>query len=114
MIVAMVAGMVVLGGAVHGALAMADASLSDAPIALRAAAMAINMTMPMVWWMHYRGHPVRHNLEMAGSMVVPTAVVVALYWLTAVPSGAVMAAQHLIMIPAMVGVMLWRHEHYSH
>jgi hypothetical protein len=47
-------------------------------------------------------------------MVFPTTMVIALYWLTAIPSGSVMAAQHLIMIPAMVGVMLWRYEHYSH
>jgi hypothetical protein len=114
MIVAMLAGMLVLGGAVEGALALTDGSLSGAPTALRTAVMAITMTVPMVWWMHYRGHPVRHNLEMAGSMVVPTAVVIAMYWLAAIPSGSVLAIQHLIMVPAMVGVMLWRHEHYSH
>ena len=114
MIVAMLAGMLVLGGAVEGVLAVTDASMSDAPIAVRTAVMAITMTVPMVWWMRYRGHPVRHNIEMAGSMVVPTAIVIAMYWLAAIPSGSVMAVQHVIMIPAMAGVMLWRYEHYAH
>ena len=113
MLVAMVAGMVVLGGALEGVLALAGTSLSDAPTAASAAVMAVNMTVPMVWWMRYRGHPLRHSVEMAGSMVVPTAIIVALYWLGTIPSGGVMAAQHVVMIPAMVGVMLWRYEHYS-
>jgi hypothetical protein len=76
--------------------------------------MAVNMTVPMVWWMHYRGHPVQRSMEMAASMLVPTAVVIVLYWLAAIPSSDVMMVQHVVMIPAMVGVMLWRYEHYSH
>jgi hypothetical protein len=113
MLVAMVAGMVVLGGALEGGLALAGTGLSDAPTALAAAVMAINMTVPMVWWMQYRGHPAKHSVEMAGSMVVPTAIIIATYWLGAIQSGGVMVAQHVVMIPAMVGVMLWRYEHYS-
>jgi hypothetical protein len=114
MLVAMVLGMVVLGGAIEGGLSLSGSSLSDAPAALAAAVMAFNMTLPMVWWMRYRGHPARHSAEMAASMVVPTAVVIALYWLEAIASGTVMAAQHVVMIPAMVAVMLWRYDHYSH
>jgi FtsH-binding integral membrane protein len=113
MLAAMGLGMLVLGGAVAGVLALAGTSLSDAPAAVHAAVMAVNMTVPMVWWMHYRGHPARHNVEMAASMVVPTAVVIGLYWLGAIASDGVMAIQHVLMIPAMVGVMLWRYEHYS-
>jgi hypothetical protein len=114
MLVAMALGMLVLGGAIEGALALVGASLSDAPASLTATVMAVNMTVPMVWWMHYRGHPVRHNVEMAASMVVPTAVVIALHWLATIPSDSVMALQHVVMVPAMVGVMLWRYDHYSH
>lgn len=114
MMIAMVAGMVVLGGALEGILTVAGASLSDAPAALSAAAMAFNMTVPMVWWMRYRGHPARHNTEMAGSMVLPTAIVIALHWLGLVPGDAVLLVQHLVMVPAMVAVMLWRYDHYAH
>jgi hypothetical protein len=114
MMIAMVAGMVVLGGALEGLLSLAGTSLSGASAAVTASVMAFNMTAPMVWWMRYRGHPARHNAEMAGSMVVPTAIVIALHWLGLVAGDAVLLIQHVVMIPAMVGVMLWRFEHYAH
>lgn len=114
MIAAMVAGMVVLGGAVAGALALAGASLSGASAPLNATVMAFTMTVPMVAWMRYRGHPSRHNAEMAASMVVPTALVIALYAAGAIASGTVLLAQHVVMIAAMVAAMLWRYQHYSH
>jgi hypothetical protein len=113
MLVAMMLGMLVLGGAVEGVLALNGASLADASASLSAAVMALTMTVPMVWWMKLRGHPARHNVEMAGSMIVPTAIVVAFHLLGAVPATGVMLIQHVTMIPAMVGVMLWRNEHYS-
>jgi hypothetical protein len=46
-------------------------------------------------------------------MLVPTGIVIALHWLGAVPGDAVLAVQHVVMIPAMLGVMLWRYEHFS-
>jgi hypothetical protein len=114
MLIAMLVGMVALGGAIEGTLALAGGSLADASASLAAVVIAVNMTVPMIWWMHYRGHPARHNVEMAASMVVPTAVVIALDWLGAIPSNSVIMAQHVVMVPAMVGVMLWRYDHYSH
>ena len=114
MLLAMVAGMVVLGGALEGVLSLFGMSLSAGSPALLAAVMGVTMTAPMAWWMHRRGHPARHNVEMAGSMVVPTIAVMALYWAGTIAGDAVLAAQHLVMIPAMVGVMLVRRDHYSH
>lgn len=113
MLIAMFVGMVALGGIIEGALALAGGSLADASASLAAVVMAVNMTVPMIWWMHYRGHPARHRVEMAASMVVPTAVVIALDWLGAIPSNSVIMAQHVVMVSAMVGVMLWRYDHYS-
>jgi flagellar biosynthetic protein FliP len=113
MLAAMVAGMVVLGGITEGALALAGLSLMETSVSLAAAAMATYMTVPMVWWMRRRGHSPRMGAEMAGSMVVPSIAVIALYELGAIASGTVMAAQHLVMVPAMVAVMLARYEHYS-
>ena len=77
--------------------------------------MAFNMTVPMVAWMHY-GHRmnVRRSLEMAASMIVPTVAAVALYWLTVIASEGVLVVQHAVMIPAMLAVMLWKREAYSH
>ena len=113
MLLAMFAGMAVLGGVVAGALALAGSSLSHASDSVAATVMAFNMTVPMVGWMLYRGHPARRSAEMAGSMIVPTAIVVALHLLSVLPGSAVMAVQHVVMIPAMLGVMLWRYDHYA-
>jgi hypothetical protein len=63
MLIAMLVGMVALGGAIEGALALAGGSLADASASLAAVVMAVNMTVPMIWWMRYRGHPARHNVE---------------------------------------------------
>ena len=114
MMIAMFAGMAVLGGALEGVLSLAGASLDDASANVMAGVMAFNMTAPMVWWMHYRGHAARHNVEMAGSMIVPTAIVIGLHLLGLVAADSVLLIQHVVMIPAMVGVMLARFEHYAH
>jgi hypothetical protein len=114
MMIAMFAGMAVLGFALEGLLSLVGASLSDAPAAVMASVMAFNMTAPMAWWMHHRGHATRHNLEMSASMIVPTALVIALHWLGAVSADSVVLIQHVVMIPAMVGLMLARFQHYAH
>ena len=113
MLVAMFLGMLVLGGVAQGAFAIAGSSLSDTSAALRAALMGFNMTVPMVAWMQYRGHPVPRSVEMAMAMVLPTLGAIGLYAVGAIGSDAVLAIQHMVMIPAMVAVMLWRREHYS-
>ena len=114
MMIAMIAGMVVLGGSLEGVISLAGASLDDTSANVMAAIMAFNMTAPMVWWMHYRGHDARHNVEMAGSMIVPTAIVIGLHLLGLVAADSVLLIQHVVMVPAMVGVMLARFEHYAH
>jgi uncharacterized membrane protein YagU involved in acid resistance len=43
---------------------------------------------------------------MAASMVVPTALVIAPHWLAAVAGASVLLMQHVVVIPAMVGVTL--------
>jgi hypothetical protein len=114
MMIAMIAGMVVLGGALEGVLTLAGMSLADASATVTASIMGFNMTAPMVWWMRFRGHPARHNAEMAGSMIVPTVLVLGLHWLGVVAGDSVLLIQHVVMIPAMVGLMLARFEHYAH
>ena len=75
--------------------------------------MGFNMTVPMVAWMSYRGHSAARSAEMAASMIVPTLLAAALALIGALETGAALGVQHAVMIPAMLGVMLWRYEHYS-
>jgi hypothetical protein len=75
--------------------------------------MGINMTVPMVIWMSYRGHARVQNAEMAASMILPSFAAAILVWAGALGTSAGFGVQHAVMIPAMLGVMLWRYEHYS-
>ncbi|MDQ3937033.1 MAG: hypothetical protein M3340_20650 [Actinomycetota bacterium] len=115
MLLAMFAGMIVLGAAAEGIFAIAGGSLGEAPAAAQAWIMAVAMTVPMVWWMRRRGHAAARSAEMAAAMIVPTFLVVDLHWVGLLDgTDAVLAIQHAIMIPAMVATMLWRREHYMH
>jgi hypothetical protein len=115
MVIAMFAGMVVLGIPAEAALRATGTSSHelyvDAP-ALALLGMAVIMTVPMVAWMRHRGHGWRPNAEMAGSMFLPTFAVMAL-----LPAGievmTLMGIQHVVMFPAMFVAMLLRRDEYS-
>ena len=114
MVLAMVLGMVVLGGLGELAFAAAGSGLTDQSAAFQVTFMGLSMTVPMVAWMAYRGHTAAQNAEMAGSMMVPTMIAATLALAGTLESAAALELQHIVMIPAMLGVMLWRYEDYSH
>ena len=113
MLVAMFAGMLVLGGAAEGVLALAGSSLSAQAAAVQVSVMGVSMTVPMVAWMRYRGHNRARNAEMASSMVVPSVVAAALAVAGVLGETGALTLQHVVMIPAMLGVMLWRYDEYT-
>jgi hypothetical protein len=113
MVLAMLLGMGVLGGLTVLAFAVSGGSLSDQSGGVRVMLMGVDMTVPMVAWMAYRGHSWARNAEMAASMIVPSLAAAVLAWAGALGTGAALGVQHAVMIPAMLGVMLWRYEHYS-
>jgi hypothetical protein len=113
MLLAMFLGMIVLGGLAELVFAVSGGSLSDQSGGFRVMLMGFAMTVPMVIWMSYRGHAAARNVEMAMSMILPTVAAAALAWAGALGSGAALGIQHMVMIPAMLGVMLWRYEEYS-
>jgi hypothetical protein len=47
-------------------------------------------------------------------MVVPSLIAIALYAVATIGSESVLVVQHAVMIPAMLGVMLWRYDAYAH
>ena len=113
MLLVMFVGMGVLTGVAAGVLALAGASLSDLSASVSGLLMGFNMAVPMVAWMRFRGHPAQDSAEMAAAMIVPTLAVVALHLVGALGEDAVLPVQHVVMIPAMVGLMLWRYDHYA-
>src|SRR6266511_6149298 len=72
MVLAMVLGMVVLGGLAQLGFAASGSSVSDQPGGAQVMLMAFSMTIPMVLWMSYRGHARARSAEMAASMLVPS------------------------------------------
>jgi hypothetical protein len=114
MLLAMLMGMLVLGGVAELAFALAGSSLSDQAGGTQVMIMGFNMTVPMVLWMSHRGHTAARNVEMALSMIVPSVAAAALAWAGAIGSGAALGIQHAVMIPAMLAVMLWRYQDYAH
>src|SRR4029450_10103651 len=75
--------------------------------------MAFNMTVPMVLWMRYRGHSWERGGEMAAAMNLSGLPLLMLYWLGAIPAPGVLGLQMMLMVPAMLGAMLYRKEEYS-
>ena len=116
MLVAMMAGMMVLGGVFRGLLAAAgmdyDAESERLP-ELFALVMAVNMAAGMADWMRYRGHRRRAIVEMSGAMVVPVLAILPLFWLGTIGSDALIGLEHALMLPAMLAVMLYRHGEYT-
>ena len=111
MVAAMFLGMAVLGLPADWALGSVGAD-SDAFMFL---GMATTMTVPMVGWMIYRGHGWRANTEMSASMFVPAFAVIGLLSTGALTdTGILMAAEHVVMLLAMAGVMLLRPHEYIH
>ena len=116
MVIAMFAGMIVLGlpgEAALRAVGYSSAELqADAPAAALFA-MAVIMTIPMVAWMRRMGHGWRPCNEMAASMFLPTFLVIGLMAAGAADFATAMALEHVIMLPAMLVAMLLRREEYS-
>ena len=80
---------------------------------LSAVAMASGMTLPMLAVMGYRGHAWQRSCEMAAAVFLPALVLLVFFWLGLVAAHLVTPLQMLVMAPAMLGVMLYRAEHYT-
>jgi hypothetical protein len=109
MVVAMLAGMVVLGP-LEGLMWPALAARPD----VGAMVMATNMSIGMGTWMRFRGHSWRGVAEMSAAMYVPFMVLLVPFWAGAIDEGALMTWGHLLMLPAMAVPMLLRPHEYAH
>jgi hypothetical protein len=114
MVGAMLAGMLVLGGAVRGVLALAGLAYPTRYPELLALEMAVEMSVGMAAWMRWRRHGWAATLEMVGvAMFAPLAVLFPLLWLGAIGGGAVLVLEHVAMFPLMLLVMLRRRAEYG-
>lgn len=110
MIVAMFAGMLVVGGV--RMLAGLTVPLEEQPGAWYLL-MATDMAIGMAAWMRYRGHDWAGTLEMCATMYAPLALL-PLVWAGAMGDMAFMTATHVVMLVAMLAVLLRRRHEYAH
>lgn len=112
MALAPLAGMLFEAAGARGAYERADVHLL---------VMATCMTIGMTAWMLFRRHGWRPIAEMAAAMYVPFVIWFPFLWGGVLGMGAVSAIGHVLMLPAMAGVMLLRpaeymlpHAHHRH
>ena len=114
MVITMVVGMTVL----HPLWAVAFDALR-LPTALHhatvmALVMATNMSLGMGAWMRYRTHSWRSIIEMSATMYLPFVALLPPVWAGAISGGAMITAGHLLMLPTMLALMLWRRDQYGY
>ncbi len=109
MVVAMLAGMFVLGWLEQTLFPGLDLR-TDVEVLV----MATNMSIGMGAWMWFRGHSWRGIAEMSAAMYLPFAVLVVPFWAGAIGEHALMTWGHVLMLPAMALVMVLRPHEYAH
>lgn len=112
MVLAMLAGMMVLGPLESWLLGAGWADLRAAPES-DAVVMATNMTAAMVAWMLWRRHSRTATLRMAAVMYASFLVLLPLLWIGVLSDGAFLALGHVLMFLAMAAVMLRHVEEYA-
>lgn len=116
MVIAMAAGMVVLGGAIW--------SLGEPPgftnLFVQYGLMGASMAVPMVAWMRYRGQSWSDGGEMTAAMLVPMFALVlpaelgVAGYVPALSGHSLMMLSHVAMIGGMVALMICRWDRYAH
>lgn len=115
MVLAMIAGMAVLGVAVQViCAALGHSGFFTDHVGLRAPLMAMNMTIGMAVWMLHRGHGWAAIAEMSAAMFVPLALLIGPFWMGLLSDDALLGGMHMLMVPAMVIAMLHRRDEYAH
>ena len=81
---------------------------------VHAVVMATNMTVAMALWMRVRRHSWPRIMEMSAAMYLPFVALLVPYWMGALSAMGLMVAAHVIMLPLMLAVMVWRRSEYWH
>jgi len=112
MVVAMMAGMAVLGVA----LAVLGEPPGYSNLLVKNGLMGASMVAPMVAWMRHRGHSWSDGLGMTAAMLAPMFALVLPVELGVVrlTGHSLMMLSHVAMIGGMIGLMIYRWDRYAH
>jgi flagellar biosynthetic protein FliP len=113
MVVAMLGGMIVLGGLESALLGPFGWGEVRAVPELGALIMATNMSVPMMGWMWHRGHSLVAVGQMAAAMYGPFVVCFPLVWSGVLSATGLMIVGHAVMVAAMPVAMLCRLDEYT-
>jgi peptidoglycan/LPS O-acetylase OafA/YrhL len=111
MVVAMFAGMVVLGLALKPITGQFDVFQR---MDVSTLVMATNMTIGMSLWMRFRRHSWASIAEMGAAMYLPFALLLVPYWAGSLSSGMLMVGGHVLMLAGMAAAMWRRRDEYLH
>jgi hypothetical protein len=87
--------------------------LSDRYPYVWAISMTASMALGMAAWMLIRHHGAARTMEMSAAMMAPVIVVVVLCAAQVLPHNVIRPWTHILMWPAMYGMMLLRWKHYA-
>ncbi|GAA1873254.1 hypothetical protein [Myceligenerans crystallogenes] len=113
MIVAMVAGMVLLAPLWDLGAAAVGAERVLARPDVGALVMLADMLVAMTVWMRVRRHAWRAIAEMDAAMAAPYLVLLPLLWAGVLDGPGLMVWSHVVMVPAMAAAMWWRRAEYT-
>jgi hypothetical protein len=113
MVVAMVAGMVILGPLETLVLDAGGWSTALDRAGVNALVMATNMTVAMAGWMRFRGHTRAPIIEMSAAMYVPFLLLLVPLWQGGISEGTFVLGGHVLMLLGMLLAMLLRREEYT-
>jgi flagellar biosynthetic protein FliP len=102
--------MMVMGTLVSAGIRLAGGDYARIGPEAGALLMAFNMSAGMTLWMRYRRHRWPAILEMDGAMFASFAVIFPLLWVDVLSEDAMYVIGHVLMLPAMLAVVLHRHE----
>lgn len=74
--------------------------------------MAVSMTVPMAFWMLYRGMGWKNTYEMAAVMALPVIPFLCLVWF-GVTASAQCGPYCIVTVVAMLALMFYRRSEYS-
>ena len=75
--------------------------------------IAVNLSVPMLVWMRYRGMDWQPTLEMSGSTMAVGLLLIAAYWTDVVARDSLVEIQTSLACPVMIVAMLLRFRLYS-
>ena len=75
--------------------------------------IAVNLSLPMLLWMRFRGMDWKPTLEMSGSTLAVGLLLIAAYWTDVLARDSLVEIQTSLACPVMIVVMLLRFRLYA-